>query len=121
MIRRPPRSTLFPYTTLFRSARQRQGLHPDRALSLHQGDQAEVAWGDAGGPGYRAARDSSRGLVADAYPVAMGVGGGGAGRGRGSAAPRRPTAPPVILRKTVSGLFGGILSRAGGPLDPGGP
>src|SRR3712207_8529432 len=25
MIRRPPRSTLFPYTTLFRSANQRQG------------------------------------------------------------------------------------------------
>src|SRR5436309_6519509 len=28
MIRRPPRSTLFPYTTLFRSARNRM---PDRA------------------------------------------------------------------------------------------
>src|SRR2546430_13297775 len=31
MIRRPPRSTLFPYTTLFRSARgkrQSRGLHP---------------------------------------------------------------------------------------------
>src|SRR3712207_6976082 len=29
MIRRPPRSTLFPYTTLFRSqARQRQELRP---------------------------------------------------------------------------------------------
>src|SRR2546422_6238954 len=28
MIRRPPRSTLFPYTTLFRSqARQRPGIH----------------------------------------------------------------------------------------------
>src|SRR5258708_27624615 len=27
MIRRPPRSTLFPYTTLFRSGRVRQGLH----------------------------------------------------------------------------------------------
>src|SRR5947207_11784452 len=27
MIRRPPRSTLFPYTTLFRSARQREGHH----------------------------------------------------------------------------------------------
>src|SRR2546430_3804277 len=27
MIRRPPRSTLFPYTTLFRS--HRGGLHPD--------------------------------------------------------------------------------------------
>src|SRR2546429_6893273 len=31
MIRRPPRSTLFPYTTLFRSARRRigaRGTHP---------------------------------------------------------------------------------------------
>src|SRR3712207_7398060 len=26
MIRRPPRSTLFPYTTLFRSLRRRRGL-----------------------------------------------------------------------------------------------
>src|SRR3712207_9113553 len=28
MIRRPPRSTLFPYTTLFRSAMSRDGLVP---------------------------------------------------------------------------------------------
>src|SRR2546426_9129549 len=28
MIRRPPRSTLFPYTTLFRSARERALRHP---------------------------------------------------------------------------------------------
>src|SRR3712207_8873634 len=28
MIRRPPRSTLFPYTTLFRSRRQGIALHP---------------------------------------------------------------------------------------------
>src|SRR5690349_22920420 len=27
MIRRPPRSTLFPYTTLFRSGRTRAGFH----------------------------------------------------------------------------------------------
>src|SRR5687768_17694170 len=27
MIRRPPRSTLFPYTTLFRSLRDRQPVH----------------------------------------------------------------------------------------------
>src|SRR5256885_17089256 len=33
MIRRPPRSTLFPYTTLFRSERVRQGL------SLYQIDE----------------------------------------------------------------------------------
>src|SRR5256885_5167293 len=33
MIRRPPRSTLFPYTTLFRSARHlRGGAGPDRRL-----------------------------------------------------------------------------------------
>src|SRR5258708_12559984 len=28
MIRRPPRSTLFPYTTLFRSQRERSGMGP---------------------------------------------------------------------------------------------
>src|SRR6266571_4188900 len=28
MIRRPPRSTLFPYTTLFRSRRDPEGQHP---------------------------------------------------------------------------------------------
>src|SRR3712207_8148522 len=28
MIRRPPRSTLFPYTTLFRSCRPRDDVHP---------------------------------------------------------------------------------------------
>src|SRR6201989_2582371 len=32
MIRRPPRSTLFPYTTLFRSARLRR--HPGQAARL---------------------------------------------------------------------------------------
>src|SRR3712207_8500856 len=31
MIRRPPRSTLFPYTTLFRSARTRRGRLGHRA------------------------------------------------------------------------------------------
>src|SRR3712207_8463277 len=32
MIRRPPRSTLFPYTPLFRSARLRPGCGADRRL-----------------------------------------------------------------------------------------
>src|SRR5438034_3427154 len=32
MIRRPPRSTLFPYTTLFRSRADHQGLRPHRRL-----------------------------------------------------------------------------------------
>src|SRR2546430_3460830 len=37
MIRRPPRSTLFPYTTLFRSAlRRRERLNaPDESLPRH--------------------------------------------------------------------------------------
>src|SRR2546430_3777333 len=32
MIRRPPRSTLFPYTTLFRSTAQQDAIHLDPAL-----------------------------------------------------------------------------------------
>src|SRR2546426_7776654 len=32
MIRRPPRSTLFPYTTLFRSPRPRDGDRHERAI-----------------------------------------------------------------------------------------
>src|SRR3712207_7435849 len=37
MIRRPPRSTLFPYTTLFRSARGGQGLREGGLEGLGQG------------------------------------------------------------------------------------
>src|SRR2546430_7786727 len=40
MIRRPPRSTLFPYTTLFRSLRAAQGLHATfpRAVAYRPAD-----------------------------------------------------------------------------------
>src|SRR5258707_14144934 len=38
MIRRPPRSTLFPYTTLFRSVRARAQLRL-RAVALHLADE----------------------------------------------------------------------------------
>src|SRR5689334_23719935 len=37
MIRRPPRSTLFPYTTLFRSLVAEEGMHLDL---VHGGDDA---------------------------------------------------------------------------------
>src|SRR3712207_9153239 len=40
MIRRPPRSTLFPYTTLFRSLITRRGRA--LALALARKDQAEI-------------------------------------------------------------------------------
>src|SRR5258706_2793311 len=36
MIRRPPRSTLFPYTTLFRSAIRRRAPRPARGRGPHQ-------------------------------------------------------------------------------------
>src|SRR5256886_17495721 len=39
MIRRPPRSTLFPYTTLFRSLPPRQREHAERRRA-EQGDPA---------------------------------------------------------------------------------
>src|SRR3712207_8074959 len=43
MIRRPPRSTLFPYTTLFRSHRR---LRPDVADAEAAGRAGEAAVGD---------------------------------------------------------------------------
>src|SRR5437588_7911216 len=48
MIRRPPRSTLFPYTTLFRSSRGRRGgdIFParrDGALRHHVGADSDRA------------------------------------------------------------------------------
>src|SRR5689334_23786964 len=42
MIRRPPRSTLFPYTTLFRSAGGRR-CHVDRQVQLSGCSRAAVA------------------------------------------------------------------------------
>src|SRR3712207_7952678 len=49
MIRRPPRSTLFPYTTLFRSARVPDEVRPDHATARH-GDRraARAAQGHRG-------------------------------------------------------------------------
>src|SRR2546426_4680066 len=41
MIRRPPRSTLFPYTTLFRSRRAEIEDQDDRFLVIPAGDRAQ--------------------------------------------------------------------------------
>src|SRR3712207_8633116 len=43
MIRRPPRSTLFPYTTLFRSDGQ-QAQPPQHILGAHQLLHERIAW-----------------------------------------------------------------------------
>src|ERR1043165_8425264 len=47
MIRRPPRSTLFPYTTLFRSAdAARRGAEGTRSAPARRGVRRETAIGD---------------------------------------------------------------------------
>src|SRR5256885_5680490 len=46
MIRRPPRSTLFPYTTLFRSAQRRLQLDGLQQQLLDLGQQAQAGIGD---------------------------------------------------------------------------
>src|SRR3712207_7057492 len=43
MIRRPPRSTLFPYTTLFRSERERREHDRDRAAQAGPADEHALA------------------------------------------------------------------------------
>src|SRR2546430_4703586 len=53
MIRRPPRSTLFPYTTLFRSSgrgAEWTGVFPD-AASARRGNRVVSAAGARGRPG----------------------------------------------------------------------
>src|SRR3989442_2088240 len=70
MIRRPPRSTLFPYTTLFRSPEARDAWQQARAV--------------AGGLGARAARPT---------------GGGGGDRGHQDARRRRGGPSPARARR----------------------
>src|SRR3712207_6998202 len=53
MIRRPPRSTLFPYTTLFRSRGDRDGVRAHPAGQLD--DLVQAADGDTGDRGHAVA------------------------------------------------------------------
>src|SRR2546430_3159379 len=51
MIRRPPRSTLFPYTTLFRSRPRRARRDPRFPAALEVTARVAIAAGDPGGIG----------------------------------------------------------------------
>src|SRR5260221_1982856 len=65
MIRRPPRSTLFPYTTLFRShARRRVGARLAAAARLPRGRGEELAGRDGRGAGGGRARGRRAGAPA---------------------------------------------------------
>src|SRR5438876_7605480 len=49
MIRRPPRSTLFPYTTLFRSINPFAAIHIDPSLAVpHETLMSEEQWVQVG-------------------------------------------------------------------------
>src|ERR1044072_5383993 len=62
MIRRPPRSTLFPYTTLFRSvALDRLGVEPFSADTLHEQRQRDLAFPETRYP--RAGSEVRRGML----------------------------------------------------------
>src|SRR2546427_4977255 len=61
MIRRPPRSTLFPYTTLFRSGRPAPGRGPRRRSAGHRAGERARAPGHFPEPGgWRGDRKSTR-------------------------------------------------------------
>src|SRR3989442_10124717 len=61
MIRRPPRSTLFPYTTLFRSPRDGDAVRRGRGFrGRGAGGAARASWHRQGGPGARAGTRGAR-------------------------------------------------------------
>src|SRR2546422_4804943 len=67
MIRRPPRSTLFPYTTLFRSGLEPPALSVGRRVGRAAGDRVSVGRRHSRSVAGRAAR---RGVPAGARRVA---------------------------------------------------
>src|SRR2546422_11607858 len=96
MIRRPPRSTLFPYTTLFRSLAQLMARHG-------RGDLGTL-------PGGGAAGGLGAGLVGFAKGELPGGGGWGLGRGGVGAAP-----PQAHLVSTGGGSFAKTSPVGEGP------
>src|SRR3712207_8570541 len=90
MIRRPPRSTLFPYTTLFRSALQGAG-RPDEAAPA--GPPPGTRWPDAARTVRAPGHGTAVGDAAPRHPGAGQPGDRGAARTR-TAALSEPDAHP---------------------------
>src|SRR5689334_24663006 len=59
MIRRPPRSTLFPYTTLFRSQPRPTQARRTESRAAARSETARTRRGDAGRPGVRSEEHTS--------------------------------------------------------------
>src|SRR5256886_16405840 len=97
MIRRPPRSTLFPYTTLFRSTRLRPAARHGSRRSGAGADPRLVAARARGGERERAGGDR----------VEHWAGGGGAGeigRGPGRERGEIPGVPGSLKKKKKRGM-----------------
>src|SRR3712207_4853947 len=107
MIRRPPRSTLFPYTTLFRSEGGEQRVLHQHARAGEPVEQAGLA--GVGVAGDRHARDG--------VAVARGALGGAGGRHAGDLAAQlahpRADPPPVGLDLRLTGTTGADAATAG--------
>src|SRR5215213_4547329 len=108
MIRRPPRSTLFPYTTLFRSRRSgpRGGHGGDRPRNLPWRPAAAALGAEGGGPVAGRSAHARPGDHPHVRPVQVRLG-ERAGRGGGEGALRR------IPRRRL-----GDLSHADGQREP---
>src|SRR2546426_12461314 len=89
MIRRPPRSTLFPYTTLFRSRPEHVLLADGGSAQLADAGIVDAVGRSLSGGAPGAAEVASAALCAAPYlapehrPRGGGGGGGGGGRGSG--------------------------------------
>src|SRR3989475_5956746 len=91
MIRRPPRSTLFPYTTLFRSLGSRAGKYAGPGVHHHR--QPALL---------RAPVDRAQRVEA----VGVGVGGEPLVRGMDLAQPQAQVDQPVNVPRRVAGMTG---------------
>src|SRR2546428_12758518 len=112
MIRRPPRSTLFPYTTLFRSEavaeRERGAVPCERAVGGQRGDLELQVGGRGLGGG---ARERDRGLRVLRERRGRGGGGGrrGGGPGGGRGGGPRPARGRGEVRRAAGGGRGGSV------------
>src|SRR3989441_6333462 len=118
MIRRPPRSTLFPYTTLFRSLAMK--LLQEVAWALGYAHQRGVIHRDVKPDNIMIERATERAVVTD-FGIALGRraaesgGGGGVGTAR-YMSPEQAWGEPVDARSDLSSLgatfFYALTSRA---------
>src|SRR2546422_2042921 len=131
MIRRPPRSTLFPYTTLFRSCRVAIGRHGHEVFcrtTVNAGDVRVDAIEDGGGNAWFTKRPTA--IVFHRTLLHTGPEHPGTGRRRGEHSPKRDLArvtahvtsdaaatPRATLTNGLTRTSGGSASVPGCPRD----